>query len=97
MTHKPTPDTIAEIAGKLTKGAKRACLSMTDAWAFPGKQTFEWGGAHALHWARVGLGRGALAENELQRPDPAKPIARGAYRLTPLGLHVKAHLEQSSQ
>lgn len=88
---------IAGIAAKLPTGAKRACLRMTTSWAFPGKQTFEANGAHSLHWAKTGLGRGALAENELQRPDAAKRVSRRAYRLTPLGLQVKAHLEETSR
>jgi hypothetical protein len=89
-----TPDTeaarVAGIAAGLTAGAKRACRRMTADWQFCGKASFDANGAHALHWAKTGLGRGALAEREVQKDGK---WSRYAYRLTPLGLRVRQHLQ----
>lgn len=89
-----TPDEVEAVAGKLPTGAARACVKMTADWQFPGKATFNANGAHSLYWAKTGMGRGALVDRALLRPDPEKRVARDAYRLTPLGLAVKAHLER---
>lgn len=82
------------MAKGLTKGAARAMLRMSAEWQFPGKQTFAANGAFALYWARTGLGRGALVEMGLM---PHGKHKRYAYRLTPLGLLVKAELEKMEE
>lgn len=86
------PD-IAAIVRGLKPGSKRACLAMTVDWRFCGKKTFNANGAHALHHAKVKLGRGALAEREAQRDGK---WCRDAYRLTDLGLQVQAHLKEQA-
>jgi hypothetical protein len=83
---------VEKVVARLTPGAKRACLRMTGEWQFCGKATFDANGAHALHWAR-GVGRGAIAERESQKDGK---WSRDAYRLTPLGLAVRAHLSGES-
>jgi hypothetical protein len=83
---------IAEIARKLTAGAKRACLNMTDDWQFPGKATFDANGAHNLYW-RYGP-RGYLCDAALlSAKDPKR---RMAYRLNARGLAVAAYLKEQS-
>ena len=82
-------EVVEGLATKLGEGAKRACLGMTDQWQFCGKATFNANGAHSLHWAKTGLGRGAIAEREPQKDGK---WSRDAYRLTPLGLAVRDHL-----
>jgi hypothetical protein len=85
----PTDDQIADVAGRLTKGAAKACVRMTDAPQWPGRKTFDANGAWALHWARGCGGRGALCVMT-NLPDGA--FKRTAYSLTALGLAVRAHL-----
>jgi len=87
-----TPQTPEQIAGKLTKGAAKACLNMADDYQFPGKATFDVNGAWSLFYQKTGRGKGALCEQRLVRPDPAKRFTRHAYRLTPLGLQARAIL-----
>lgn len=82
------PSRVAALAKRLPKGAARACLAMTDQWQFCGKSTFDANGAWSLD--RQGRrGRDALAESEAQKDGK---WSRTAYRLTPLGLALRAHL-----
>jgi len=84
-----TAPSIQEIADKLSEAQRRATLAMTDEWQFCGRATFTAGGAHSLHWARIRLGRAALAERERRKDGK---WSRDAYRLTPLGLEVRDYL-----
>lgn len=84
-----TPE-IERLAGALPKGARAACLAMTDEWQFPGRNTFNANGAWSLHWARGMGGRGALAEMQAR---PHGKHKRYAYRLTPLGLSLREYLK----
>lgn len=89
----PTHD-VRRIAERLTKGAAKACIAMTAEWTFPGKATFTANGAHALRWHRSIGGTGILAEYAQMRDGPKR--YRTAYRLTPLGEQVAAHLKETS-
>jgi len=80
---------VEAIAGKLTKGAARACRLMTDTWQFAGKGTFNSNGAWALYHQRGVGGRGSIAQMEAQKDGK---WSRHAYRLTPLGLAVRSFL-----
>lgn len=84
-----TPTDIARIAEGLTAGAARACVRASDEWAFPGRSTFDANGVWALYNAKGVGGRGAIVERQLQ---PQGKHKREAYRLTPLGSLVRAHL-----
>lgn len=86
---------VESVAAGLTKGAAKACAAMTTDWQFPGKATFSANGAWALYWARgLPKGRGGLAEMEALKDGKAR---RKAYRLTPLGEAVRAHLTASEK
>jgi len=80
-----------QIAKGLTNGAVKACVNMTAEYQFPGDKTFNANGAFALYWARDVGGRGSVCERENL---PFGKYKRAAYRLTPLGLEVRAILEQ---
>ena len=84
-----------QVAAGLTKGAARACRSMTSEWQFPGKATFDANGAWNLYWARTGLGKGAIAQMQDTPITPGNRKTRLAYRLTPFGLEVRAVLERN--
>ena len=84
---------VEQIAAGLPKGAAKACQLIPTEWQFAGKATFNSNGAWSLHHAKSGHGRGALCEMELQKDGK---WSRHAYRLTPLGLAVRAHLERQA-
>ena len=77
--------TAGEIAGRLTAGARRAVLRMTEEWQFCGKATFDANGA----WNAANKARSAV-ERECRKDGK---WSRDAYRLTPLGLAVRAILQ----
>jgi len=80
---------VASIAAGLADGMRRALLAMTEDAQFPGKATFNANGAHCLTFMR----KPPMAE-QLQKLTSSRANGRWrtAYRLTPLGLAVKAHL-----
>lgn len=84
--------TIEELARGLTEGAAKALLAMTDQWQFGGNKTFNANGAYALYWGRMSSCKGLFCDRELQRDGKWK---RWAYRLTPLGLTLRAYLEKT--
>jgi len=80
---------VKEIAGSVTAGMRRALFAMSAEWQFPGNATFNATGAHCLVYMR----KPPLAELSQQRTsERANARWRIAFRLTPLGLAVKAHL-----
>jgi hypothetical protein len=86
-----TNDDIVVAIKSIRRGAQLACLAMTSEPQFPGKRTFSSNGAWALHWAKIGHGRGALAQSELV---PHRNARRAAYWLTPFGLAVQTRLRE---
>jgi len=95
-TKAENPSDPAAIAASLTKGAVKACLAMSREWQFPGKQTFDANGAHALHWKKRGKPE-AICETELQKHPADTRGKRCAYRLTTFGEQVSALLAQRSK
>lgn len=78
-----TPN-LSDLARRLTDPQRRACLAMTEQARLAGKSTFTAGGAWSLCWVKL---RDAICRIEWtadQRP---------TYRLTPLGIALKHHLE----
>lgn len=82
-----TDEQARTVARGLSKGAANACLAMTDQWQFAGKATFNANGAWALSRAY----RGLICQETSVKDGK---YWRGQYRLTPLGLAVKAELER---
>lgn len=89
----PMTDDIAKLAAGLSPAQRRALVNMSADWQFAGKATFNANGAWSLHWAKGVGGRGALAEMESRKDGR---WSRKGYRLTPLGLALRAHLEGAS-
>jgi hypothetical protein len=75
---------VAAIAAGLTPGARRAVCRMTGEWQFGGKATFDHNGAWNASWKAK-----AAVEREVQKDGKYSGYA---FRLTPLGLAVRAHL-----
>lgn len=81
-----TPADLDAIAAKLTPGARRALMAMTERWRVPGSRSFNHAGAQSLIlWPSYGALCSYSTVTENGRP---------VYRLTPLGLAVKAHIEK---
>jgi hypothetical protein len=70
----------------LPKGSRRALLSMSPEYSFPGRQTFNANAAFTLYWSARSYG--GLAEYVV-------PGGRRAYRLTPLGERIRDRLALS--
>lgn len=84
-----TTPTIAEVAGKLPAGSRRAVLAMTDKWQFCGKATFNANGAWNASWsAEEAVERMLMKDGKW---------SRYAYRLTPLGIQLREYLSQPLQ
>lgn len=79
------------IARRLTIGARRAMLKLTDEWQESKAGRFSHSGAEFLHWHYQDLG---LAEKMTQRRKPTVAREFSYYRLTIKGLKVKRSLER---
>lgn len=80
---------IDHIARKLTIGARRAMLSITDQWQTAKDGKFSSSGARFLWWQYQDLN---LCERQQGRIKETVAREYDHYRLTPLGLRVKKSL-----
>lgn len=77
-----TDEELLTMGRQLTKGARGALFSLTQDWQYASFKTFTYLGAWSLHVAKIGAGRGFLAESEVQN-------GRRAFRLTAMGKRLR--------
>lgn len=89
----PLAENLVEyLAGKLTAGAKRALMLMTDLPQLAGKNTFDAQGAAALYRMRTRFGRAALCEMSYD-----EKTGRRMFCLTELGTELQEHFKNEEK